>query len=410
MKYINKQVIYLTTLAIALGSCSKSKIDETTTPGPDPEPQPQEYYWASVSSGQAHALALSEEGGIYVWGDNSEGQLGNGSQAVIAKPTKLAATQKWVKATTGYAHSLAIAEDGTLWAWGKNDEGQLGLGNYGDDVLVPTQVGTDKDWTTLAVGGSYSLALKKDGTLWTWGSHSSGSLGNGQTSGRTTSPTKVGADTNWKAIYAFNNWGASFAIKSDGSLWAWGKGQNYMLGTGSTSNQPAPVNVGIGKKWKTVASDRSRNTFAIAEEGTLWAVGRNNKGLLQLGTTAAQTEFAQVGSDTDWENIATFNLSFLATKKNGDLYAWGENTYGELGNGTINSASNDELALKSITKIANQSNVKALAVGFNFSVLLKDKSKSLCIAGSNIGDFPSLGTGTATSAPILTHQCDITLY
>lgn len=410
MKYINRQVLYLTTLAMILGSCSKSKVDETVTPGPDPEPKPQEYYWSSVSTGQAHALALSEEGAIYVWGDNSEGQLGNGGQAVVSKPIKLVSSQKWLKAMTGYAHSMAIASDGTLWTWGKNDVGQLGLGTSGEDVLIPTQVGADKDWTELAIGGSYSLALKKDGTLWSWGNHASGSIGNGQTDGKTSVPTKVGTDTNWKSIFAFNNWGASFGIKTDGSLWAWGKAQNYMLGTGSTTNQSAPIQVGVNRKWKTVASARSRHTFAIAEDGTLWAVGRNNKGLLQVGNTTEQKDFTQVGTDKDWENIATFNLTVLASKNNGDLYGWGINTYGELGNGAINSTSNDDLGVNTIKKISGQSNVKGIAIGFNFSVLRKDKSKSLCIAGSNLGDFPSLGTGSVSSAPILTHQCDITLY
>lgn len=408
-----KQYHYLGTicLAIFISSCSKDDPKVVPEPQPEPEPEPVEYYWSAISTGQAHSLALSDEGKIYVWGDNTDGQLGNGTTAHVGRPTLLNSTKKWAKALTGYAHSLAIADDGTLWAWGLNDRGQLGLGTAEGMIMSPTQVGTDTDWESIAVGGNHSLAIKKDGSLWSWGSHDSGQLGNGQTSGQTTVPTRVGSDSNWAKVFACNNWKASFAIKTDGSLWAWGTGQNYMLGTGSTSAQDTPIEVGQGRKWKKVSYARSRNTFALAEDGTLWAVGRNNKSLLQINTTTkAQQTWAQVGTDNDWEDIAIFNLTAMAVKKNGDVYGWGANSYGELGNGAINEGSADEQYVKTITKIEGLSNVKEVALGFNFSLVRRDKSKSLCIAGSNFGDFPALGTGDAKSAPVLKHQCDITLF
>ena len=407
MKYAKFKIIALALVASIIASCSKS--DPAITDPTKPE-ETKVYYWSSVSAGQSHALALSEEGAIYVWGNNNEGQLGNGSTENISKPIVLNSSTKWTKAVTGYEHTLAIANDGSLWAWGKNDAGQLGLGTTGASVLAPTKVGNDTDWTSVAVGGAYSIALKKDGSLWSWGSHSNGSLGNNSSSGSTNIPTKVGTDSDWEKIYAFNNWGASFAIKKDGTLWAWGKAQNYMLGTGSTTNQLTPIQVGSNKKWKTIASDRSRNTFAIASDGTLWGVGRNNKGLLQQGNTTAQQSFVQIGTDTDWENVATFNLTVLASKKDGSLYGWGMNSYGELGNGILNSGSSDDLATATITKIEGQSNVKEITMAFNFSLLRKEKSKSICIAGSNLGSIPSLGTGNPASAPYTKHQCDITLF
>lgn len=406
MNYGKISLIGAVLLTAFVSACSKK---DPITDNEKPE-EPKVYYWASVSAGQSHALALSEEGGIYVWGLNSEGQLGTNSTANVAKPILLNNGTKWTNAITGYEHTLAIAEDGSLWAWGKNDVGQLGLNSDENRILTPTRVGAATDWAQIAVGGNYSLALKKDGTLWSWGSHSNGSIGNGQSSGNTKTPTQVGSDKDWEKIYAFNNWGASFAIKKDGTLWAWGKAQNYMLGTGSTTNQLTPIQVGTDKKWKTLASDRSRNTFAIASDGTLWGVGRNNKGLLQQGNTISQQSFVQIGTDSDWENIATFNLTFLASKKDGTLYGWGSNTYGELGNGVVNSTSSDELATKTITKIEGITGVKQIAMGFNFSLLLKENSKSICIAGSNISGIPSLGTGNPASDPISKHQCDITLF
>ena len=398
-------------LSILLSACSKSTDPAPIDPTVEPPVEPAEYYWSSISAGQAHSLALSDEGQLYVWGDNTEGQLGNGSTDHIGRPTLLPSTKIWTKALTGYAHSLAIAADGTLWAWGKNDKGQLGLGNEGTTVNRPIQVGSDTDWATIAVGGDYSLAIKKDGTLWAWGSQQNGRLGDGQTSGQINTPTQVGNDNSWANLFACNNWGSSFGIKTDGSLWAWGTGQNYMLGTGSTAAQPTPIEVGKGRKWKKVSYARSRNTFALADDGTLWAVGRNNKSLLQVNeSTTAQQEWAQVGSDNDWEDIAIFNLTAMAVKKNGDLYGWGANVYGELGNGNLNEGGSDEGYVKTITKIDGVSGVKEVALGFSFSLIRKEKSKSLCIGGSNFADFPALGTGDASSAPILKHQCDITLF
>ncbi|EFK56233.1 hypothetical protein U0038_12735 [Sphingobacterium spiritivorum] len=408
MQYLNKKWTLGIILAVTMLSCSKKDVIDDG--GKEPEVEIPQNYWKSISNGQSHSLALSTDGGIYVWGDNTDGQLGTGNKEAVAKPVILTGTQKWSQARTGYSHSLAIATDGTLWAWGANAEGQLGLGNFGEAVTIPTKVGTDTDWSSIAVGGDYSLALKKDGTLWSWGNHQSGRLGNGQTSGRTTVPTKVGAANDWVKIFAWNNWGCGFAIKKDGTLWAWGTSQNYMLGTGTTANQLTPVEVGKGKKWKTVSYARSRNTLAIAEDGTMWAVGRNNKNLLQQGNSTAQENWVQVGKDNDWEDVSIFNLSVLAVKKNGDLYGWGTNTYGELGTGKINKSSTDEESVNEITKISGVSGAKEVLLGFNFSLIRKENNKSICIAGSNLGAFPSLGTGNAASAPILTHGCDITLF
>ncbi|MCL2680725.1 MAG: hypothetical protein FWF11_04545, partial [Coriobacteriia bacterium] len=102
----------------------------------------------------------------------------------------------------GTVHSLAVRSDGTLWSWGSNLQGRTGLGTATGDQLTPAQVGTATNWTAVSAGGSHSLALQSDGTLWAWGNHNGGATGLGPTTGNQTTPAQVGTATNWTQVSA----------------------------------------------------------------------------------------------------------------------------------------------------------------------------------------------------------------
>lgn len=393
-------------LSLTILSCKKSSLstDEPTVP------EVIKNEWVSISTGQSHAVAMGSDGSIWGWGHNGTGQLGTGNILNVSTVSLLSSEKKWKSINTGFAHTVAIKQDGTLWAWGENTAGQLGIGTKESMVTSPVKVGTDNNWKIVLAGGNYTIALKNDNTLWTWGSNSSGRLGNGLNIGETLIPTQVGTENNWDKLFTGNNWGASFAIKKDGTLWAWGVNQNGMLGTGTTVNQLIPVLVGGNSTYKMVSYGRARSTLAIKTDGTLWGVGRNSRGELGNGNMDSQTNWIQIGTDKNWNTISLFARTVLATKTDGTLWGWGENTYGELGNGKANPGGTAEESITSPVQIAGQSSVVEAVVGFNFSVIRKSKNAEiLAVTGNDMGEFHSLGKGDGTIPALTTFSGHIYL-
>ena len=192
------------------------------------------------------------------YGFNVYGDMGIGSTASVGSggsPARLDTATNWSNLFTGYFCSFGIRTNGTLWSWGRNDSGQLGLGDK-IDRSSPVQVGTGTDWrlvSCMTAFPTYTLAIKTNGTLWAWGANDQGRLGDGTTTYRS-SPVQIGTGTNWVSASAGVH-GISFALKSDGTLWGWGNSNNFGLyypqslrGAYSSS----PVQVGALNTWKDV--------------------------------------------------------------------------------------------------------------------------------------------------------------
>ncbi|MCL2608853.1 MAG: hypothetical protein FWD94_02990, partial [Treponema sp.] len=196
---------------------------------------------AAVSAGANHSLAVRSDGSLWSWGGNENGQLGNGSTGTNnAKPERVGTDTDWKRVSAGGGFSLAIRQDGSLWAWGNRANGRLGTGSAVGTQPVPERVGSDGDWYSVSAGSDHVLAVKNDGSLWTWGGNGSGQLGNGST-GDVSAPRAI--QGTWKEASAGD--GFSLAIRQDGGLWAWGNGENGRLGTGASGGtQPVPERVG----------------------------------------------------------------------------------------------------------------------------------------------------------------------
>ena len=229
----------------------------------------------------------------------------------------------------GDEHTVLIKTDGSLWAWGNGPVGQLGLGETGKYRTMASRVGTDTDWESLAAGTDYNLALKSDGSLWAWGNGAYGRLGLGDEVTRWV-PTRVGAATDWTAIATGLR--HSFGIKTDGSLWAWGLNNYGQLGLGTTVNQFSPVKVGDGF---AAIDGGGQFSAAIKTDGTLWTWGRNHFSQLGLGDadTADHHSPVQVGSDAGWTAVSCSDEAARALRNDQTLWAWGRNSYGQLGLG-----------------------------------------------------------------------------
>jgi hypothetical protein len=184
----------------------------------------------------------------------------------------------------GQGHTVAVRQDGTLWAWGRNDNGQLGNGQLNNGTTgqtTPIQIGTATTWKQVAAGYGHTLAVRTDGSLWAWGSNYDGQLGTNGPAQQLT-PVQVGTATTWQSVMARE--GTSAALRQDGSLWAWGNNRAGQLGTSTTTTQRTPLPVGTGATWQQVALG-NYFTLAIRADGALWGWGDNAGG--QLGYSPA---------------------------------------------------------------------------------------------------------------------------
>jgi len=328
--------------------------------------------WSSIAVSVRNTVGIKTDGTLWVWGDNNYGQMGNNLAAAgsyYSSPVQtVAGGTNWKQATTGQDAIAAVKTDGTIWGWGQNTSGQLG-----DGTLVakssPVQIaGGGNNWKQVAINYASGFAIKTDGTLWSWGANTNGQLGD-NTRVSKSSPIQIyGGGTNWKTLFSNSNAGQyAGAIKTDGTLWMWGANGFGNLGTNNISSYSSPVQtVSGGSNWKYLALG-TRHTCAIKTDGTLWLWGSNTTG--QLGTNdlvTVSSPVQTVAGGTNWKMVCpnsstTYNMT-AAIKTDGTLWVWGHNSpFGQLGINTINTVFSSP-----IQTIAGGTNWKTLSVGGNY--------------------------------------------
>lgn len=350
--------------------------------------QTQTICYQSVKQGAYHSFGLKPDGTLWFWGNNYNGQFGNSTTTAIGvyatTPIQVGTTANWQEVFVGPNSSYGIKTNGTLWSWGSNNEAQLGDGTL-VDKLIPTQIGTETNWLTISVSaqGNHVIGLKTNGTIWSWGRNVQGQLGNGTVgTNYNLIPTQIGIGTTWSKIAA--GYFSSFAIKSDGTLWAWGTNNFGNLGVGNFNDVVAPTQIGTDANWEIIIAGsghtigkKTNGTFyiwgsntdgalgngltstisspvqfstanvwkdfglgnnhsiGIKLDGTLWAWGTNFSYQLGNGSTARELAPIQIGTASNWDKISTSYASNLVTKTDGSIYVWGNNSSGQLGDGTL---------------------------------------------------------------------------
>jgi len=294
--------------------------------------------WSQIADTSNHSLALKTDGTLWSWGYGIRGQLGLGDIINRSSPVQVGGMMNWSQVTSGGGtnSSLSIKIDGTLWSWGMNAPTAYGVLGLGDAISrsSPVQVGTLATWSKISQGTYSASAIKTDGTLWAWGYNSNrGQLGLGDITNRS-SPVQVGTLATWALVARGTK--HTLAIKTDGTLWAWG-GNNFtdVLGLGDAVYRSSPVQVGTLTTWSQAAGGGT-TSLAVRNDRTLWTWGDNANGRLGLGDTAPRSSPVQVGTLAVWAQIVAGRQNSLAIKTDGTLWSWGRNAnYGQLGLGDI---------------------------------------------------------------------------
>jgi len=298
------------------------------------------------NQGAGAFFAIKTDGTFWSWGDNDQGELGLGDVTRRSSPTQIGSGANWAQIAAGSvgqggAVIGAITTAGTLWTWGSYGAGpstatasMFGRGPIGyTDFSSPVQVGADNTWSKIAACHNNMIAIKTNGALWAWGMNDGGQLGLGDRTLRS-SPVQVGTDTNWSKIVGSAcavTSGYFLAIKTDGTLWAWGTNLGGELGLGDRTLRSSPVQVGSDTDWAQIGASAGAS-FAIKTGGTLWSWGASTYGAVGRGDQSSSSP-VQVGAATDWSKVSGSLYSAVAIKTNGTLWAWGYNGDGELGLG-----------------------------------------------------------------------------
>ena len=310
---------------------------------------------------------------LWVWGNNLYGQLGDNTTTTKCTPvTSSAGGANWKQVAGGDDHTAAIKTDGTLWTWGGNLYGQLGDNTVTQRITPVTTFAGGTNWKQVACGNDHTAAIKTDGTLWTWGTNGSGRLGVNDTNTRCTPVTTFSGGTNWKQVS-----GGGFhtaAIKTDGTLWTWGFNDYGQLGDNTAVNRSTPVTTFAGgTNWKQVAGGVGF-TAAIKTDGTLWTWGRNAYGQIgdntEINRSTPVTTFA---GGTNWKQVACSGYYTAAIKTDGTLWTWGRNNYGQLGTNDTNNRCTPA------TTSAGGTNWKQVSCGDYFTAAIKTSDDLLGI-------------------------------
>lgn len=241
--------------------------------------------FSRITAGAFHAVALDASGNAYSWGRNSDGQLGNNTTTPSESfvPVTMPPGVTFTNVSSRFYHTAAVGSDGNVWAWGDNPQGQIGNGTQHQDALVPARVQLPAGIRAVAVsaGGQHTLALGNDGNLYGWGSNSSGQLGLGPGIPLVTTPHRLPRPPGGWAEFEHISAGYlySVGIGTDDRVYSWGNNISGQLGTGANAVTPTPLAGPAGNQDFSIVSAGWYHTIAVST--TNWSWGENNRG--QLG-------------------------------------------------------------------------------------------------------------------------------
>ena len=331
------------------------------------------------------SMMTKNDNNVLSWGRNNNGQLGDGSTTDRATPAQIYGLNNVKEVSIGGYSAMALKNDGTVWTWGKNMVGTLGNGTLTDN-FYPQQIQGFGGVKAVSTSAYFCAALKTDGTVWTWGYNQYGMLGDG-TDNASLSPIQVLGLSNVKEIATGSY--HCLALKNDGTVWIWGNNTYGQLGNGNFGNgydSFVPIQVpGLSDIVKI--SSGGYHSIALKKDGTVWAWGENYKGQIGDGTIICKTTPVQVPGLSNIYKINAGSDTNIALKRDGTVWAWGTNLYGAYGNGTTTSS-------LAPVQTSNLSGVYSVAIGFDHCIAIKEDGTAMAWGTNQYGQ---VGDGTITT-------------
>ena len=311
-----------------------------------------------IVTGKYHNCYVGRNKKLWCWGWNDSGQLGVGAQGEAtsrADPVEVISNNLWIDVAAGGQHSCGLTTQGQIACWGKNYAGSLGIGGN-SNLLQPSLFLEKEDWVDFSLGHSHSCAIDRSRDLYCWGGNTYGELGIG-TASTNRFPVKVtNSSGGWYSIHL--GYDHSCAIGIDKSVWCWGKNLHYELGDGTNTNKSLPVKIS-DEKWLQLSLAES-HTCGVKVNGSLWCWGQNTydktgAGIEKISVFSKTPQ--RLGNDNDWQAVSIGANHSCALKQNGDLFCWGDNSYGQIG-----YQSNDRLVSFASKEVVGQ-NFESLSSG-----------------------------------------------
>jgi alpha-tubulin suppressor-like RCC1 family protein len=404
---------------------------------------------SSVAAGSNHSVALSSTGEIYTWGRNNRGQLGDGTTTNRSVPVQLTRSEaiagvSFSAISAGEAHTLALSDDGRVFGWGRNDDGRLGDGTTTTPrktavAVITSSVLAGVSISAIATGNAHSLALSSDGRVFSWGSNSHGQLGDGTTTQRTTPVAvitfSVPAGVTVVAIAA--NGHSSYALGSNGRVYSWGFNGNLELGDGTRVSRLEPVAVTTSGVLNGVSisaiSAGSYGGFALDTEGRAYSwgsiytsYGYLGDGGVADGTMPVAVTTSGVLASISISALATgvYNAHQLAIGSDNKLYSWGRGINGQLGDGSSVNRNEPVAVLSGLsfsaleaaltptfatpTKTSDGYTVQVANYDANFTWNVSASAGSAAIGGSGLISVTGLSAGSSSTVTVQTTRTGYT--
>ena len=358
-----------------------------------PIPAPGNTVFVGLSS-----MFLKTDGSAWGTGRNNVGQLGNLTTTNYSSPVSVIGNHSFTQLATGYYYTMALKADGSCWGWGSNDSGQLGNKTR---VSYSSPISVVGNHSFIQIAAMYdelsTMALKADGTCWTWGENSWGQLGN-NTRISYSSPVSVVGNHSFIQI-ATNSRSLSsncFGLKADGTCWAWGGNVYGNLGNNTTTSYSSPISVVGNHSFIQIAANGA-NTYGLKADGTCWAWGYNTYGQLGNNTETSYSSPVSVVGNHSFIQVSASYYAGFGLKADGSCWAWGNNDYGNLGNNS-NSARSSPVSVVgniSFSRLAPSQNIA------NCGDALQANGNLWGWGENTYGGFDNNTAGTSYSSPIL---------
>ena len=368
-------------------------------PGPTALPIISAGYGLGNNSG--HSLLIKTTGRAFGWGGNSLGQIGDNTVTCRITPVSVAgAVKTFCKISAGEQHSLAIDKNGRAWAWGSRQNGSVGDagGAFPQSVITPVSVFTTSTFCKISAGYRFSTAIDKNGRAWGWGTNSSGQLGDGTVTCQFAPVSVAGATKTFCEISA--GFTHTAALDKNGRAWGWGYNVYGQLGDDSITDRCTPVSVaGTVKTFCQISAGKGYYTMAIDKNGRAWGWGYSDGA--QIGNTSVfsvRTPVSVEGAVKTFCKISAGAQHTVAIDKNGRAWAWGINTFGNLGDNSTTQRVTP-VSVAGTTKTFCEISAGGMPGQYHFTLAI-DKNGAAWGWGSIFGAFLGDGSTSIRTTPM----------